>query len=356
MDDGETLSERLGVVLFLTVTILLLLFVGSCSFKKCCKGFRSLVCCCCCKPSTEDTEHAQHQNPRQDYYEDSLVAHALQRRINEEERQLDRLAKRKERRMWYDYYMKPFTMVVEKSDLFRGQLENLATTDEVQCTRAEDGTIMVQTNTQLNSKDSDEVDSDIEELSDSNKQLGLQCTVCDDEDAPLCLKIPATGVCVDGTCALCIDEYETGDEVVWSNLQCPHVFHKACLMEWLSKGKKRCPICRNWFVPGSKIDDQKLMHGEAWNNALAEMEDLENQKNEIKAQNEAQLETHTEKVTASQDIATDKSSELYHRKPEDDNLGSNTNPDDANDNASRDVGNNHSIKSEECIEDEYNML
>jgi hypothetical protein len=73
---------------------------------------------------------------------------------------------------------------------------------------------------------------------------------------------------VDGQCALCIEEYQVGDQVVWSDLDCPHAFHKECIMQWLSKGKKRCPICRIWFVPGARIEDQKISHGEEWERAV----------------------------------------------------------------------------------------
>ena len=44
--------------------------------------------------------------------------------------------------------------------------------------------------------------------------------------------------------------FETG-------LACSHAFHYECILPWLIKGKKRCPICRDWFVPGEKIEDQK---------------------------------------------------------------------------------------------------
>ena len=138
------------------------------------------------------------------------------------------------------------------------------------------------------SKDGDgpSVDLDIEEVSDDADKLKIfQCRVCDedDENTSLFLKLPGSGRCVDGTCTFCLDEYEVGDKVVWSHSECPHVFHKECLMQWLTKGKKRCPICRHWFVPGSKIDDQKKSHGELWQRALSEMErsDKEVKENEI---------------------------------------------------------------------------
>ena len=63
--------------------------------------------------------------------------------------------------------------------------------------------------------------------------------------------------CVDKECSICLSDYEVGDQVVWSPLdECPHAFHKDCLMQWLTKGKKRCPLCRNWFVPGKPIKEQ----------------------------------------------------------------------------------------------------
>lgn len=56
--------------------------------------------------------------------------------------------------------------------------------------------------------------------------------------------------CVASHCAICIAEYTPGDSVVWSTSEkCPHVFHDECILMWLAKGKKRCPICRNIFVP-----------------------------------------------------------------------------------------------------------
>lgn len=65
-------------------------------------------------------------------------------------------------------------------------------------------------------------------------------------------------VCIE--CVICLVEYEVGDEVVWSTRRsCPHAFHAECILLWLGKGKKRCPICRHFFVPGQRVDDKDVI-------------------------------------------------------------------------------------------------
>lgn len=231
--------------------------------------------------------------------------------------------------MWYEYYLKPFSMVIQKSDLFyayededgeapSGSNAIRPPGKEGECDCREDdadqdGTTVTatlsdgsgsnsskKTKKKKNSDSGVSDDSDDEEIGENRvmrRQSSLILCNEDDENARCYISLPpaalsssqdnekgaglttttatATPRCVDGTCALCIDEYEEGDVVVWSNLQCSHVFHKDCLMMWLSKGKKRCPVCRHWFVPGSKIDDQKIAHGESWERALQEMEEQE---------------------------------------------------------------------------------
>lgn len=138
-------------------------------------------------------------------------------------------------------------------------------------------------------------EEDDEEVSETAKASATESSEsepvpcrADEEDAHRYLRLPvkkklgdgdhdsscatATHRHVDGQCALCIDDYEAGDQVVWSDLECPHAFHKECIMQWLSKGKKRCPVCRNWFVPGARIEDQKKLHGEDWERAEAATE------------------------------------------------------------------------------------
>jgi len=317
----NSISEEAGTVLFFIIIILSVIIICICSVRQ---YYNS-----CSGTKISTLENRDIRNSEQ-YYEDRALAETLQRRFNEEERDRERLFKRKERRMWFEYYIKPLSMVVEKSDVFHAYLKHSALDED-------DGTMMVETDTQQISKEGDEAfsNSDIEEHSDdADMRRASQFNICnkDDENASLYLKLPASGRCIDGTCAFCIDEYEVGDKVVWSDLQCPHAFHKECMMQWLSKGKKRCPICRHWFVPGSKIDDQKLAHGEAWQHALSEMEQREKEKNEkqaIKVKKEMESENDleqgiaeiTNKLPSSPSIDTTITSESYHTKPGYEELG-----------------------------------
>ncbi|GKY97007.1 hypothetical protein MPSEU_000659500 [Mayamaea pseudoterrestris] len=54
------------------------------------------------------------------------------------------------------------------------------------------------------------------------------------------------------TCAICLVQYEVGVDVSWSsNTACEHVFHVACIKQWLSQSdEKKCPCCRRFFVMG----------------------------------------------------------------------------------------------------------
>lgn len=63
---------------------------------------------------------------------------------------------------------------------------------------------------------------------------------------------------VDAQCSICLGTYEIGSRVVWSSeSECSHAFHEECMLQWLCKGKKKCPMCRNWFVPGISIEEQQ---------------------------------------------------------------------------------------------------
>ena len=127
------------------------------------------------------------------------------------------LRKRAYRRSWYEYSLNPFTQVVSEEDIIGPRGTNGGNND---C--------------------------------ETNLSLWVAC------------KTKPRRV-VDGSCAICICDYEVGSKVVQSPLEeCAHVFHEECVLQWLEKGKKRCPICRQWFVPGDKISDQMAAeHGHA---------------------------------------------------------------------------------------------
>eukprot|EP00537_Pseudo-nitzschia_pungens_P007140 CAMPEP_0172362200 /NCGR_PEP_ID=MMETSP1060-20121228/5863_1 /TAXON_ID=37318 /ORGANISM="Pseudo-nitzschia pungens, Strain cf. cingulata" /LENGTH=411 /DNA_ID=CAMNT_0013084649 /DNA_START=70 /DNA_END=1305 /DNA_ORIENTATION=- len=298
------MSEQIGLIFFFSATVLSVCIVLICSFRQYINNLNNSSGSLCEKIFCRRRRGREEVEYSEQYYTDRVLAEALQRRLNEEERERERAVKRKERRMWYEYYMRPCTMVVTNSDLFHAKgKDSLADNEPV-----DEATIEVENGNHQTLKDEDDefMDSDAEEIGEnSRKRKDCNCISCDEEDenAALYLKLPTKGRLVDGTCALCIEEYDVGDDVVWSDLQCSHAFHKECLMQWLSKGKKRCPVCRHWFVPGTKIDDQKIAHGEAWKRALAEMERRENgekEGEELQAKQERQGQA-TDKLE--QDIA-----------------------------------------------------
>jgi hypothetical protein len=112
--DDETIAwnDQIGLLLFFVTTIIsiLVLVVYSTRAKIFCflrgrQGGGGEE-----RGNRQGGRGRRHQNSQQQLT-DRVLAEELQRRLNEEERERDRLAKRKERRMWYEYYMKPCSMV-----------------------------------------------------------------------------------------------------------------------------------------------------------------------------------------------------------------------------------------------------
>eukprot|EP00551_Chaetoceros_affinis_P005919 CAMPEP_0203663082 /NCGR_PEP_ID=MMETSP0090-20130426/811_1 /ASSEMBLY_ACC=CAM_ASM_001088 /TAXON_ID=426623 /ORGANISM="Chaetoceros affinis, Strain CCMP159" /LENGTH=370 /DNA_ID=CAMNT_0050525947 /DNA_START=116 /DNA_END=1228 /DNA_ORIENTATION=- len=79
--------------------------------------------------------------------------------------------------------------------------------------------------------------------------------------------------CLSTECSICLGAFSVGDKVSWSALDCEHIFHQECIVEWLlTLGKKNnsvaessynntimqsrlcnysmvCPVCRKDFIP-----------------------------------------------------------------------------------------------------------
>lgn len=55
------------------------------------------------------------------------------------------------------------------------------------------------------------------------------------------------------TCAICLGDYEDGDQICWSNNQdCTHHFHSTCGVAWLAR-HSQCPICRADYLVEPEI-------------------------------------------------------------------------------------------------------
>lgn len=50
------------------------------------------------------------------------------------------------------------------------------------------------------------------------------------------------------SCAVCLYEFEGGEEIRWLK-NCTHIFHRSCLDRWMDHDQKTCPLCRTPFVP-----------------------------------------------------------------------------------------------------------
>jgi len=49
-------------------------------------------------------------------------------------------------------------------------------------------------------------------------------------------------------CPICLEDYKNSDQVCHSKSECGHIYHLACLMNWMIQNDD-CPICRAVFLP-----------------------------------------------------------------------------------------------------------
>jgi hypothetical protein len=57
-------------------------------------------------------------------------------------------------------------------------------------------------------------------------------------------------------CSICLEEFTRGESVC--ELPCKHIFHDACVREWL-KREPTCPVCRKEVAPRHERREQQHM-------------------------------------------------------------------------------------------------
>lgn len=62
----------------------------------------------------------------------------------------------------------------------------------------------------------------------------------------------------DGACAICLEEFETGQEV--RLLACSHIYHRHCIDPWLQSSSNCCPLCKR-EVPNLPPPPSQLHYG-----------------------------------------------------------------------------------------------
>jgi hypothetical protein len=183
---------------------------------------------------------------RRQISEDQRAAMEIAQQEQQANRREDLCKRRSERRAKYEVFLKPkYCICVSEKDL-------------VSCNPKHDIEIGSVPSSDDTSTSSNSVNPAIEPS--IPPRVGLAAT----EDN-LLLTLPTTTANgqarqVEASCSICLMQYEVGDSVIWSTRKaCPHAFHDECILSWLEKGKKRCPCCRNFFVPGKSVDDKKFI-------------------------------------------------------------------------------------------------
>ena len=107
---------------------------------------------------------------------------------------------------------------------------------------------------------------DIPDVEEKGEEDDLERNDCANEESLDCADDSD-----DSGCAICLGPFRVGDQVAWSKrMECRHVFHKECLMEWLENPEhNECPSCRFIIVH----DDEEEEGCEKGDAAAAEEDD-----------------------------------------------------------------------------------
>jgi hypothetical protein len=78
-------------------------------------------------------------------------------------------------------------------------------------------------------------------------------------------------------CPICYEEYKMGDDIAWSkNVECPHVYHLSCILEWLLDNDM-CPMCRARYIDLNAdviLEEDEEVIGEMDTNVTAVMNEF----------------------------------------------------------------------------------
>jgi hypothetical protein len=77
------------------------------------------------------------------------------------------------------------------------------------------------------------------------------------------------------TCAICMEDYEEDQDVIIGH-NCVHMYHKECLLKWMSTKHDSCPYCRTYVfdVPTFRKKAEDILGAERYRE-LAEQDDPE---------------------------------------------------------------------------------
>lgn len=113
-----------------------------------------------------------------------------------------------------------------------------------------------------------------------NKWMGLSgLAAANNETAPLGTtannNTTATEDDVAETCAICMEDYEEDQDVIIGH-NCVHMYHKECLLKWMSSKHDSCPYCRTYVfdVPTFRKTAEEILGTERYRE-LAEQDNPE---------------------------------------------------------------------------------